>query len=68
MQDAASRVRDEGRVFHVESFIVPERGADFSLQQLSLRLNLRVAALVRRLLDQFGGFGCDLAHLVDEGA
>ena len=32
--DAGSRVRDEGHVFHVESFLVPEPSADLSLTKL----------------------------------
>jgi cation diffusion facilitator family transporter len=34
VQDAGSRVRDEGHVFHVEAFIVPRSGADLSVEAL----------------------------------
>ena len=34
VQDAGSRVRDEGHVFHVEAFVVPQSGADLSVEAL----------------------------------
>nr|WP_294693277.1 cation transporter [uncultured Friedmanniella sp.] len=43
--DAGSRVRDEGHVFHVESFVVPRPGANWSLAALD------EAATVLRQLD-----------------
>ena len=34
VEEAASRVRDEGHVFHVETFVVPTGGVDASLERL----------------------------------
>lgn len=36
VEEAASRVRDEGHVFHVESFVVPRGGVDVSIERLEL--------------------------------
>jgi cation diffusion facilitator family transporter len=42
VEDAGSRIRDEGHVFHVEAFLVPRPGADLSLEALEqARSNLR---------------------------
>jgi cation diffusion facilitator family transporter len=34
VQDAGSRVRDEGHVFHVEAFVVPRAGVDPTMERL----------------------------------
>jgi cation diffusion facilitator family transporter len=34
VEEAGSRVRDEGHVFHVETFVVPKRGVDALLERL----------------------------------
>lgn len=43
VRQAAARVRDQGHVFHVEMFVIPQPGQDPTLEQLM--------ALRRRLLD-----------------
>jgi cation diffusion facilitator family transporter len=34
VEDAGSRIRDEGHVFHIESFVVPKAGVDPSISRL----------------------------------
>jgi divalent metal cation (Fe/Co/Zn/Cd) transporter len=42
VEEARSRVRDQGHVFHVESFVVPRRGYNPTLEDLRLAREMSV--------------------------